>query len=422
MLNLAAPIPSAPGSRASETGSEPGSPVADTVAPSIRSLQIGLGWFPECPGGLDRFYFELVNALPAAGVQTTGWVVGTAMAAHDTAGRIRAFAPSTDSLPGRLLAARAAVRDSIGRQPPDVVVAHFALYAFACLSCLDGLPLVVHFQGPWAGESRAEGGGRLACRAKWLLERAVYRRAQRLICLSPAFADILVGDYGIHPDRIRVVPAAVDVDRFDISERRDEARHRLGWPTDRPIVLCVRRLVRRMGLEKLVEAAALLRSRVPDALILIAGRGALSKTLGEQIAAAGLQDTVRLLGFVPDADLPLAYRAADLSIVPSVSLEGFGLVAAESLAAGTPTIVSAVGGLPEVVKGLGPQWVLPPKASARQVAAHIGDFLQGRLTTITSDQCAAHVRTNFSWPTIARRVRAVYDEAIGFVEGASSKC
>jgi glycosyltransferase involved in cell wall biosynthesis len=233
-----------------------------------------------------------------------------------------------------------------------------------------------------------------------------------LICLSSAFANLLSRGYGVPSERVRVVPAAVDVDRFDVPENRLEARQKLGWPTDRPIVLCVRRLVRRMGLENLIDAAALVRARVPDALILVAGRGAMTDTLVRQIETAGLQDTVRLLGFVADSDLPLAYRAADLTVVPSISLEGFGLVAAESLAAGTPSLVTPVGGLPDVVTGLGSQFVLAG-SSAAQVAEGLIAALRGRLPLPSGAACAAYVRSNFAWPVIAARVRGVYEEALG---------
>lgn len=64
------------------------------------------------------------------------------------------------------------------------------------------------------------------------------------------------------------------------------------------------------------------------------------------IVDRGLSDNVELLGFVPDDLLPHIYRAADLSIVPTQALEGFGLIALEALAAGTPVIVSPVGGPP----------------------------------------------------------------------------
>jgi glycosyltransferase involved in cell wall biosynthesis len=125
-----------------------------------------------------------------------------------------------------------------------------------------------------------------------------------------------------------------------------------------------------------------------------------------------MTESVKLLGYVPDADLPLAYRAADITIVPSTSLEGFGLVAAESLAAGTPAVVTPVGGLPEVVRGLAPQWVLAGTA-ATDLAEGIIGALTGRLGGPGPDACAAYARANFDWPVIAARVRGVYAEALG---------
>ena len=68
----------------------------------------------------------------------------------------------------------------------DVVASHFALYASAVLDQLRGVPHVVHFHGPWAAESRAEGAGQCSCATKWAIERLVYGSADRIIVLSHA--------------------------------------------------------------------------------------------------------------------------------------------------------------------------------------------------------------------------------------------
>jgi glycosyltransferase involved in cell wall biosynthesis len=115
----------------------------------------------------------------------------------------------------------------------------------------------------------------------------------------------------------------------------------------------------------------------PEVLLLIAGKGPLHDALSARIEDLGLQRHVRLLGYVPDADLALAYRAADLSVVPTVALEGFGLITVESLAAGTPVLVTPVGGLPETVQALAPNLILPaatdpsfaPQTARRRVVA-----------------------------------------------------
>ena len=289
-----------------------------------------------------------------------------------------AFAPMSVSLPKRWVGERRAVAAALADERFDVAVTHFAPYAFGVLGKITAgrRPLVAHFQGPWAQESRAEGGGRMACEVKARIERTVYRRARRLIVLSTPFKDILVRDYGVSPDRVRVVPGGVDCQRFEVPQTRDEARVKLGWPAGRPTVLTVRRLTPRMGLENLIEAAVDLRRAVPEILIHIAGGGKQRATLEEAITRRGLGGTVRLLGFVPDNMLPLAYRAADLTVVPTVALEGFGLVAAESLAAGTPALATPVDGLVDLLGPLSPG-LLFAGASAGDVARGLSAALGG---------------------------------------------
>ena len=74
---------------------------------------------------------------------------------------------------------------------PDLVAAHFALYTAPLLDLIHRTPLVVHFHGPWALESAVEGSGRISVGAKRMIEQLVYRRAQRVIVLSYAFAELV---------------------------------------------------------------------------------------------------------------------------------------------------------------------------------------------------------------------------------------
>ncbi|PLZ04261.1 glycosyl transferase family 1 [Burkholderia sp. WAC0059] len=382
-----------------------------TRTQSIRSLQIGMHWFPERAGGLDRMYYSLVGALPGAGVQVRGVVAGSPQVARDSGGAIHGFGPASRALPWRLIAARHALRREIERQRPDVISSHFALYTFPGLDVTRGIPQVSHFQGPWADESLVEGAATLSQRLKHYLEQTVYERSSRLIVLSAAFGQILTRRYGIDPERVRVVPGCVDVAQFDVPGTRADARLKLQLPQGRPIVLAVRRLVRRMGLEDLIDAVKLLKPKHGDVLLLIAGRGRLEGELQQRIADAGLEDNVKLLGFVPDAQLASLYRAATLSVVPTVALEGFGLITAESLAAGTPVLVTPVGGLPEAVAGLSPDLVLPSTGAAA-IADGIGSALSGRLRLPDAAACRDYARSHFDNSVIARRVAAVYGEAI----------
>jgi glycosyltransferase involved in cell wall biosynthesis len=378
---------------------------------SIKSLQIGMHWFPERAGGLDRMYYSLVGALPGAGVSVRGVVAGSSRVAEDTDGAIRGFGSAAQSLPLRLMAARRALRHAVETERPDVISSHFALYTFPGLDVTRGIPQVSHFQGPWADESHVEGADSLGQRAKRYLEQTVYARSSRLIVLSDAFGQILTSRYGIPQERIRVVPGCVDVEQFNLPISPTEARLKLQLPLGRPIVLAVRRLVRRMGLEDLVDAVKLLKRQQPDVLLLIAGKGRLEAELQARITEAGLDDNVKLLGFVPDQHLAALYRAATISVVPTVALEGFGLITVESLASGTPVLVTPVGGLPEAVAGLSRDLVLPTTGAAA-IADGLAAALDGSLKLPDADACRAYARANFDNAVIAKRVAAVYDEAI----------
>ena len=114
---------------------------------------------------------------------------------------------------------------------------------------------------------------------------------------------------------------------------------------------------------------------------------------------------------MPDDDLPLAYRAADLTVVPTVSLEGFGLITVESLAAGTPAIVTPVGGSPEVIGGLSPDLIVPDWTPAA-LAAAINAALDGTLKLPTPTQCQAFARRHYDWSTVCQSVADVYRQAI----------
>lgn len=376
---------------------------------TLHTLQVGNGWFPEQSGGLNRYYHELLRHLPAAGVEVTGLVAGSSEVTAQSSGVVRSFAPSRASLAARLNQVRRLVQQELRDSPTSLFVTHFALYAAPCLDLLRDHPVVVHFHGPWSAESRTEGAGAIATGLKYFLESAVYRRGARFIVLSRAFGRLLEERHDVPADRIRVIPGGVDTTRFAPGLTRTDARERLGWPTDRPIALVVRRLVRRMGLEDLIAAVRLARQVVPDILLIVAGTGPLGEELRQR--AADVAANVRFTGYLPEESLPLAFRAADLSVVPSVALEGFGLIVAESLASGTPVLVTDVGGLPETVAGLSEACVIRERG-AQGIAAALRDVVYGRLALPSADACVRHARRCFDWPTVAEQVRAAYSEVV----------
>jgi glycosyltransferase involved in cell wall biosynthesis len=374
---------------------------------TLRSLQLGMGWFPQKAGGCNRVYFNLMQHLPGAGVLADGIVAGENPLGSTTSG-VAAFARNDAPLPFRLLKARHAIRARDTSQY-DLVCSHFALYTLPMLEELRSMPMVVHFHGPWAAEGAVQGDLSVVRKAKLWVERRVYGQAVRFIVLSSAFARVLAESYGVPEERINLVPGGVECGRFQPQMSKADARQRLGYPKDRPIVFVVRRLASRMGLQDLISATALVRARVPDVMVLIAGKGPLGPRLQQQIDEMGLSENIRLLGFMPEEDLPLAYWSADLSVVPTVALEGFGLVVAEALAAGVPPLVTPVGGLPEVVRALSPDLILPA-TGVDALAEGISSALVGRLRLPGSVECQNFAR-RYDWTEVAAKTAAIYRTA-----------
>lgn len=376
----------------------------------MRALELGSVWPSEHGGGADRVFADLTRTLPSAGIAVEALFAGAADDAPPDGARLTSFAPVDAGTHRRWWGARRAMATCAARGDVDVVASHFALYASAALGWLRHVPHVVHFHGPWADESRQEGAGAAAVAAKRAIERAVYHTADRLIVLSEAFAALLRDDYGVPAERIRVVPGAVDVERFRARMTRAEARARLGWPDDGPVSVTVRRLVRRTGVDRLIEALPMVLATHPQARLVIGGTGPQRDALVDLVRFLGLEERVTFLGYVPDADLPLVYRAADLNVLPTVALEGFGLTAIEALAAGTPSMVTPVDGLPDVVAPLAPGLVLD-SPSAADIANGIAAALAGDRALPTPEACEAYARTRHAPGRMTDAVARVYREA-----------
>ena len=361
-----------------------------------RPLMLGYGWFPDRLGGLNRYFRDLVEHMPEA----SGLVIG---AAPDAPARVVGVSEHELPLGRRLRAFWRAAQAAAERA--DVVNVHFALYSLAplWLGRLRRKPVVLHFHGPWADENVAAGDRSTPRRAaRRLLERAAYCRADEAIVLSSAFRQVLVERYGVRPWSVNVVPPGVDLDRFSPGSIHD-ARERLALEPDAFIAVAVRRLMPRMGLEVLLEAWGDAVERLPsNSSLLIAGDGPLRDALTAAVARHSLENSVRLLGRVDERRLVELYRAADVAVVPSLDHEGFGLVALEAAACGTPSIVSETGGLPEAIHGLDPSLVIPAGD-----AAVLRERLIEAQVKLPSRAAARGHAERFDWATVAERHRRI---------------
>jgi glycosyltransferase involved in cell wall biosynthesis len=379
------------------------------MALSAQFLLVGLGWFPITPGGMDRYGYELMQQLAADGDLLTLCGVGLPETSPHASITLRNLANPQTPLPQRLWAARQYYRQHRSQMPrPDAINLHFSLYSFPILSDLpSGVPITFNFQGPWALESQVEGAKPWSVAFKRWIEQRVYCRCDRFIVLSHAFGELLQREYGVPGEKIHVVPAGVDIERFQINMTRQQARQAMNFPLDRPILFTPRRLAMRMGIDKLLQALVEVKRQVPDVWLAIAGKGASRIALEQQANELGLQNHVKFLGYVPDEQLPVAYQAADLTVVPSQSLEGFGLILLESLACGTPVLSTPVGGMPEV---------LHPFQSSLITESPTSDALSTRLIELLTGQIPLPDRAasreyavgNYDWKILAPKVRDVF--------------
>ena len=379
------------------------------IGGELKTFQIGLTWSSSASGGAERIFSELAFGLPQVGVGFIGAVAGETDLDSKTAGLVHGFASEKSGTLTRLAGARRAMNRLLDEQRPDLLASHFALYTLPVWKRLKERPFIMHFHGPWALESAIEGAAAHSVFAKRQLERLTYGRADRIIVLSRAFALLLQEQYGIAPEKIRIIPGAVDLDRFNVASSPVDARKLLAWPEDRPILFSVRRFVHRMGLQQLVQAMPAVIKRVPDVLCFLAGTGPIRAELEKRVEELNLTKNIRFLGFLSEELLPYAYRAATLSVVPTVALEGFGLVAAESLAAGTPAMVTPVGGLPEIVEGLSNN-LLFRSSESTDLADGLISALLGTSYIPNEQECRKHAEEMFSRNLMVSRVASVYKE------------
>jgi glycosyltransferase involved in cell wall biosynthesis len=377
----------------------------ETASASI--LCVGLGWFPNTPGGLDRYVYELTHQLAASGDRVELCGVGLPEEPQNCPITLTNLAEPSHRLWQRLWLMR---RNFLRRQhieKPDAINLNFALYSLPLMQVLPkGVPITFSFHGPWALECQQEGVGKVGVFFRDWVERQVYPYCDRFIVLSKAFGQILHQEYQVPWSKIHVIPGGVDLTRFQCNLSRQEARTQLNWPQDRRILFTPRRLVHRVGLDKLLTAISLVKPRIPDIWLAIAGKGPIKTLLEQQCQELGLEEQVKFLGFLPDEQLPIAYQAADLCVMPSQSLEGFGLAIGESLASGTPALCTPVGGMPEVLMPFSPE-LITASVEPIAIAQTLEQVLLEKIPLPDRASCREYAATHFDWQNIAQQVRNV---------------
>ena len=233
------------------------------------------------------------------------------------------------------------------------------------------------------------------------LERSAILKSDKIVTLSQFTRQKLERQYGVAGDKIYVIPGGVDLEKFSPARLSDMIRSRYGYPPDKYLLLTVRNLVPRMGLEKLILAMKQIVAETNNVHLVIGGEGPLRMTLNAIVKRLNLESDISFAGFIPEESLPDYYRMADVFVLPTRNLEGFGLVTLEALACGVPVLGTPVGGTKEILGALDPE-LLFKDASAEEMFKKIADSYRAWVSDPQSWKqyklrCRRFVEENYSW-------------------------
>ncbi|MCQ0022414.1 glycosyltransferase family 4 protein [Streptomyces somaliensis DSM 40738] len=208
------------------------------------------------------------------------------------------------------------------------------------------------------------------------------------------------------------LPPGVDEKTFHPGSGGDAVRARLGL-SDRPVVVCVSRLVPRKGQDTLIRAMPAVLAAVPDAVLLIVGGGPYAKDLRRLARGTGVADAVRFTGPVPWEELPAHYGAGDVFAMPcrtrrgGLDVEGLGIVYLEASATGLPVVAGDSGGAPDAVLDGETGWVVRggcPGETAERIVPLLRD---PELRRRMGERGRRWVEEKWRWDLLAERLRAL---------------
>ncbi|MGW2249812.1 glycosyltransferase family 4 protein [Kitasatospora sp. NPDC001660] len=365
--------------------------------------------FPPRPGGIQAFVHNMAVRQPAGSivVYASTWRDGTEVARFD----------AEQPFP--------VIRDRTKVMVPTPRVTRRAaeiLRAEKCDSVWFGAAAPLGLMAPTL---RRAGAGRLlgmthGHEAAW----AQLPAARQLLRRIGAGTDVLtyLGEYtrsriagAVGPQaaaRMVQLPPGVDETTFNPDSGGAEVRRRLGL-ADRPVVVCVSRLVPRKGQDTLIEAMPQILADVPDAVLLIVGGGPYRADLEKLAEARGVRASVRFTGSVPWEELPAHYGAGDVFAMPcrtrrgGLDVEGLGIVYLEASATGLPVVAGDSGGAPDAVLE-GETGYVVPGGSASAAAERIVRLLHDEeLRRRMGEAGRRWVERSWRWDLLAGRLTSL---------------
>lgn len=201
------------------------------------------------------------------------------------------------------------------------------------------------------------------------------------------------------------ISAGTDYERFSPSSDEKIARFKERFQIEKNtfVIGSVRRLDKRMGLDMLIDGFYIASRSINNLHLLIAGKGPQLDELKAKIDSLDLSSRITLAGFVSDEDLPTFYSSCDLTVMPSLDLEGFGLSTIESLGSGTPVLASDSGANLETVSPFD-QGLIFRKGDTHELADKIIQIASGEKSLPTIEQCRQYSQNSFSWQKTAEKL------------------
>ncbi len=251
--------------------------------------------------------------------------------------------------------------------------------------------------------------------ARKFIERRALCKSDAVVVLSWFTEEKLQRAYNIPTGKITIIPGGVDLERFYPAADRKIIRQQLNIPQEKMILFTVRNLVSRMGLENLIYAVKDVVKTVPDIYLVLGGEGPLKNYLISLTQKLGIENHVKFAGFILEEELPDYYRMADIFVLPTLELEGFGLITLEALASGIPVLGTPVGGTVEILSQFDSKYLFKDTSSEAMASLIIKTCQEFKsnpeLWQDVSSQCRLFVEDNYSWEVNVRSLENLLDGA-----------
>jgi L-malate glycosyltransferase len=224
----------------------------------------------------------------------------------------------------------------------------------------------------------------------------------------------------VHPvARHTLIPPGTDTKRF-IPTEDPTLRERIGIRKDAFLVFALAKFIERKGFIYLIDAMTALVRDHPDANIQLAlgGRGPLRASMQALVRERGLDDQIKFLEYIPDAEIPAYFTACDVFVLPAIidpsgDTEGLGVVLLEANACGTPVIASRVGGITDAVEDGVNGFLVPPGDPAALAERILYLHRHPEVGRACGQRGRALVGERFAWDRITDRIVDVYRELTG---------